>query len=57
MTFREIVEYMSFPFKADLNIKETAGNISENYSTGHLLKGDINTTKQHFSQDACWMHG
>jgi hypothetical protein len=29
---RRVVEYLSFPFKSDLNIKETATAICENYS-------------------------
>jgi hypothetical protein len=28
------VEYLSFPFKSDINIKEIAATICENYSLG-----------------------
>lgn len=41
-----IVEYMSFPFKSDLDIKEIAVTISENYSLSKLsLESEILTLK------------
>jgi hypothetical protein len=30
---RTVVEYLSFPFKSDLNIEEIAATICENYSS------------------------
>jgi hypothetical protein len=31
---RTVVEYLSFPFKSDLNTEETAASIRKNYSLG-----------------------
>jgi hypothetical protein len=43
---RRIVEYLSFPFKSDLNIKETAAIICENYSFSKpSLENEILTLK------------
>jgi hypothetical protein len=51
---RRALEYLSFPFKSDLNIKETAATICGNYSLNKpSLENEILTLKiAFFSQDS-----
>jgi hypothetical protein len=45
---RTVVEYLSFPFKSDLNIKETAAAICENYPLSKpSLENEILTLKNY----------